>query len=191
MDRDFSVEKIEGRHRSGRVLRLAAAVAAVLGCAAQTAPACPTLTTSNLEEYLAQGQIAFKLDNEGLASTPWYFDLQQVSSTGAITGTMSTSAVTPSSSASFYPVTGTASGSGSIPVNFTFSTAPNGLVFFGTTYAYTGAIMFVDAQCDLAIAGTYTATTYTYRETPIGPLPVAHTSAATPFSGKLVGYVYE
>lgn len=188
MNSDTGIEKLEGC--SGAV-RLAASVVAVLGLSIQGATACPTLTPSILEEYLAQGQIAFMLDDEGLAPTPWYFDLQQVSSTGAITGTMSTSAVTPSYAEPFYPVNGTASGSGSIPVIFSYSTAPDGLIFLGTTYAYSGAIMFVDSQCDLAIAGTFTTTTYTFREAPIGPLPVAHTSAATPFSGKMVGYVFE
>jgi hypothetical protein len=158
----------------------------------QVASACPTLSTSDLEEYLAQGQSAFALDDEGKAATPWYFDLQQVASTGAITGTMSTSPATPSESAPLYPVSGTASGSGSITVSFSYFTGIPGVINTGTYYAYTGAIMFADAQCDLLIAGTYTSTTYTFEQSPFGPsFPVPHTSPATPFSGKLVGYVYE
>jgi hypothetical protein len=169
----------------------ASAAVALLALAVKTASACPTLTPSILEEYMAQGQIAFALDDEGKAATTWYFDPTQIAASGAITGTMSTSAVTPSEAAPFYPISGTASGSGSLTVSIAFSTGIPEIIGTGIYYSYTGAIMFADAQCDLLIAGTYTTTSYTFRETPIGPIPVAHTSPATPFSGKLVGYVFE
>ncbi|HTV96329.1 MAG TPA: hypothetical protein VME42_09995 [Steroidobacteraceae bacterium] len=179
------------RNWSRGVALIGAPVALALCLGIQAASACPTLTTSILQEYMAQGQIAFALDDEGKANTPWYFDLTQVASSGAITGTMSTSPDTPNGSAPFYPVSGTASGSGSITVSFTYSTGSPDLIGFGAYYAYTGAIMFADTSCDLLIAGTYTTTTYTYEQTRFGVLPVAHTSPATPFSGKPVGYVFE
>jgi hypothetical protein len=188
MDMTNDCRNMAGRQRSGSA-RLMASLVTALGLGIHLASACPTLSTSNLEEYLAQGQLAFALDDEGKAATPWYFDLQQISSSGAITGTMSTSAAAPSGSAPFYPVSGTVSQS--LTVSFSYATGIPGVIGSGTNYAYTGAIMFADAQCNLLIAGTYTATFYTFEETRLGPIPVPHTTPATPFSGKLVGYVFE
>jgi hypothetical protein len=175
---------------------LVSSVAGTLGINQAASAACLPLTVANVSSSLANGQLAFKIGDEGFTSTPFYFDLmgQPNVSTGAFSGTMSESPWEPAPGKVFYPVEGTVTqvGTNGLGINFTFTTSPLSILL-GETYTYSGAIAIEDAQCDVLMAGVYTTTTYTLSSpSRFGiSIPTAHTSGPFPFSATLVGYVYE
>ena len=161
-------------------VRCARSIAATaLSCLASFAAlACPTLTPGGA---ITPAWSRYLLDDEGFAATPWNLQISQVGTNGAITGTMTTNVY----GGTDYPVNGTVTGSGTLEIAFSYHAGGNpNIPATGTTYNYSGAIMYGNTGCPLFIAGTYTATTYSLEETRFGPMLAPHTSAPMPFSGQ-------
>ncbi|HTV96330.1 MAG TPA: hypothetical protein VME42_10000 [Steroidobacteraceae bacterium] len=132
--------------------------------------------------------MTYSFDDEGFAAKPWDLQIQAVAANGSITGTATTYLY----GGTEYPVSGTVTGSGTLEIAFTFAVGGSPeLPFEGISYSYKGAMEYVDSECDLFVAGTYTSTYDTFEVDKYGILvPVAHTSAPMPFSGLLQPIFY-
>ncbi len=152
--------------------------------------ACPAnLTAVTLNEQLANGQLAFKLDDENLAPPPplyLAFDGASLNANNEMfTGTVSANLA---NTAGSYPVSGTLNqvNSGTLAFKFSYH-VPSGPGFpgFGATYSYAGSIRLTNnSQSCLFFAGTYTTVTlvqggrFGVTATSAGPFPFSGTLAA-------------
>jgi hypothetical protein len=156
-----------------------------------------TLTLSTLPELLGSGQLAFEIDDEGLNPTPLYLDMpvgQPNTSTGAFTGFVATST---GPGAPTYPVTGMLTQVLDDGLSVTFSYSPgtnaNGVIE-GGSYTYNGAIALEQSQCNLFMAGVYTANIHlkipvTFPFHPVtNPISYTLVLGPFPFSAKAVQY---
>jgi hypothetical protein len=188
--RSMSTERVvhNGQKRTvGLLVRMAlvGALWAAFGAPTVAAQSCIPLTLDTISTYLASGQSAFEIDDEGLTATPLYFDLigQPNPTTGAFKGAISTAPQTPQTNASYYPLTGTLAQVGSSGLSISFTYSPQAL----TAYHYTGAIAVAGQSCNLFLAGVFTQTT-----TVVSKFGVSATiSGPYAFSAKLVVYNYQ
>jgi hypothetical protein len=157
-----------------------------LGLTSNAKAQCPTLTPSVLFNQLANGELAFAFDDEGLAQTPLYLDITSVAGNGSFTGTISTAAATPSS-ATYFSVDGSlsqANNTNGLAISFQY--VEQGPPPSFTSYSYSGAIAF-GSNCQLFIAGTFSGTSFTR----VGQRPFYGLMLPVPFSGKVVLYVFK